>query len=162
MTRFAACALLLAFGAPPMARAQQQILAPPSYMEYRADAIVARGTTLQGGLGPVFPLGTYVRLSVDGAVGSTWRDGSAHASGRVDAISRFLLDPFREVPVAVSLGGGVSVPYVDGDRRVRPYVTVVIDVEGRIRGRFTPAMQVGLGGGARVGFVLRTSPPRWR
>jgi hypothetical protein len=72
-----------------------------------------------------------------------------------------LLDPFRETPVALSLGGGVSVPYVDG-QRVRPYLTLVADLEGRKRGAITPAIQIGLGGGARVGVVLRTSVARWR
>jgi hypothetical protein len=45
---------------------------------------------------------------------------------------------------------------------VRPYLTVVIDVEGRMRGPVTPALQVGLGGGTRVGVVLRASKARWR
>ena len=31
-----------------------------------------------------------------------------------------------------------------------------------MRGNITPALQVGLGGGTRIGFALRTSPPRWR
>jgi hypothetical protein len=161
MTRFVVCALL-AFGASRAGAQQQLPLAPPAYMEYRADAIFTRGATVQGGLGRVFPLGTYVRLSVDGAAGPTWRDGSVHASGRVDAISRFLLDPFREVPIALSLGGGVSVPYVSGDSRVRPYATVVADIEGRWRSGYTPALQVGLGGGVRMGVVVRTSTLRWR
>jgi hypothetical protein len=135
---------------------------PPVYAEYRADVIVARAVATQAGAGAVVPLGVYVRLGVDGAAGATWHDGAAHASGRVDAISRFLLDPYREAPFGLSLGGGVSVPYAIGDRRVRPYLTAVIDVEGRSHGPFTPALQIGLGGGARVGFVLRRSSLRWR
>jgi len=156
-------AALVALGfvvAPAAVRAQ--LAAAPTYAEYRADAIVTRGAAVELGAGIVIPAGTYVRVSVDGAAGPTWRDGSVHASGRVDAIGRFLLDPFREVPVGVSLGGGVSVPYVAGDPRVRPYLTVVVDVEGRMRGSFTPALQVGLGGGARIGVVIRRSPRRYR
>jgi hypothetical protein len=144
------------------AQAQAQSLVPPVYPEFRADAIVARETAAQLGVGVVVPLGIYVRLSVDAAGGATFADGTSRASGRVDAISRFLLDPFRETPLAVSLGGGLSLPYIDGQRQVRPYLTAVIDVEGRKRGRFTPALQIGLGGGARVGVVLRASQPRWR
>jgi hypothetical protein len=142
--------------------ARAQALAAPRYAEFRADAIVARGTSAQAGLGAVIPLGTYVRLGIDAAAGATFRDGSSRASGRVDAIGRFLLDPFREAPVGVSLGGGLSLPYVDGDKRVRPYLTAVVDIEGRRRGAVTPAIQFGLGGGTRVGVVLRTSQPRWR
>jgi hypothetical protein len=39
---------------------------------------------------------------------------------------------------------------------------VVIDVEGRVHGPVTPALQLGLGGGTRIGVVLRTSRARWR
>ena len=140
--------------------AQQQRI--PTFAEYRADAIVGRGTAIEGGLGIVIPAGVYVRTSIDGAAGATWRDNSTHASGRVDVISRFLLDPFREVPVGISLGGGISVPYASGDRRVRPYLTAVVDIEGRRRSGITPAIQIGIGGGTRVGVVLRRSPRSWR
>jgi hypothetical protein len=145
---------------PATAGAQQQKV--PTFVEYRADAIVGRGTAVEGGAGIVIPAGAYVRTSIDGAGGVTWVDGSTRASGRVDMITRFLLDPYREVPIGVSLGGGVSVPYASGDRNVRPYLTAVVDVEGRLRHRVTPAVQIGFGGGTRVGFVLRTSPGAWR
>ncbi len=155
----ASLALALVLSAGSNAEAQNT---SPVYAEYRADAIVGRGTTAQGGAGASVPLGTYVRLGLDAAAGATWRDQATRASGRVDVIGRFLLDPFRESPLGLSFGGGVSVPYTDGDARLRPYLTVVIDVEGRMRGPVTPAIQVGLGGGARIGVVLRTSRPRWR
>jgi len=135
---------------------------PPPYAEYRADGIFGHGTSAQGGVGASIPLGIYVRLGVDAAAGAAWRDQTTRASGRVDVIGRFLLDPFRETPVGLSFGGGVSLPYTDGDARVRPYLTVVIDVEGRMHGPVTPALQVGLGGGTRVGVVLRASKARWR
>ena len=139
-----------------------QAPAVPRYAEFRLDAIVARETSAHAGVGVVIPLGTYVRFGIDAAGGATFHDGSSRASGRVDAIGRFLLDPFREAPFGLSLGGGLSLPYVDGDKRVRPYLTAVVDIEGRRRGSITPALQFGLGGGARVGVVLRTSQPRWR
>ncbi len=144
------------------ATAQAVSLVSPVYPEFRVDAIVSRTAATEVGAGAVIPLGIYARLSVDAAGGATFADGTSRASGRVDAIGRFLLDPFRETPVALSFGGGLSVPYVDGQGRIRPYLTAVIDIEGRMRGRFTPALQVGLGGGTRVGIVLRASQPRWR
>jgi len=139
-----------------------QQLVPPPYAEYRVDAISARGTALEAGAGVSVPAGIYVRLGFDGAAGAMWRDDAAHAAGRVDAIARFMLDPFREVPVGLSVGGGLTVPYVQGDKTVRPLLVAVVDIEGRMRGRFTPALQLGLGGGARLGVVIRTSPPRFR
>lgn len=152
----------IALAASGRAAAQTQSLVPPLYPELRADAIVGRETATQVGVGVEIPAGIYVRLGVDAAGGVTFANGASRASGRVDAIGRFLLDPFRETAVAVSFGGGLSVPYVDGQTHLRPYLTAVIDVEGRMRGRVTPALQLGLGGGARIGLVLRASPPRWR
>jgi hypothetical protein len=134
----------------------------PRYDEYRADVIAGNGVAAQAGVGEVIPLDIYTRLSVDGALGETFRDGSAHESGRVDVLGRFLLDMFRDSPYGLSLGGGVSVPYTSGDKHLRPYLVVVADVEGRRYGPITPAIQIGVGGGARIGFVLRTSPLRYR
>ena len=153
---------IIALAASRSAEAQAQSLVPPVYPEFRVDAIVGRETAAQAGVGVVIPAGIYVRLGVDAAGGATFAGGASRVSGRVDAIGRFLLDPFRETAVAVSFGGGLSVPYVDGQTHLRPYLTAVIDVEGRMRGSVTPALQLGLGGGARIGLVLRASPPRWR
>jgi hypothetical protein len=142
------------------AAAQQQ---PPSpYAEYRADAIFGRGTAAQMGAGVVLPLGAYVRLGLDAAAGGTWRDGQTRGSGRVDGIARFLLDPFRESRIGLSLGGGVSAPIGSAEPSQPPYLTAVLDVEwARHRGT-TPAFEFGLGGGTRIGIVLRRSPIQWR
>jgi hypothetical protein len=157
ITRFA---LVPIFVLASAARAQASLV-PPPYVEYRADGIFGNAETVQGGVGLNVPMGIYVRLGVIGAAGVAHRDGDASFSGRTDVIARFLLDPLRETPVGLSLGGGVSVPYEQG-MRVRPYLTAVIDVEGRRRGGISPALQVGLGGGTRVGVVLRASPERRR
>lgn len=129
-----------------------------NYGELRIDGIGGNGTSLQAGGGLTVPMGLYVRLGFVGAVGSAWRDEHTVFSGRTDVIARFLLDPFRQTPFGLSLGGGVSVPYDRYRTPVRPYLTAVLDVEGRKHGRFTPAMQVGIGGGTRVGFILRAAP----
>jgi hypothetical protein len=147
------------FGATAARLTAQQ--SPVAYPEFRADALFGKGTTGQAGLGVVVPLGVYVRLGLDGAAGATWQNGVSSATGRVDAIVRFLLDPLRESGAAISLGGGLSAP-IRKDGVKSPYLTVVIDVEGKARRGITPALELGLGGGGRVGIVLRRSPPRWR
>lgn len=152
-----ALALTIAFTS--VARAQSLI--PPPYVEYRADGIFGNAETAQAGLGLNVPMGIYVRLGIIGAAGVTHRDSESSFSGRTDVLARFLLDPLRETPVALSLGGGLSVPYEQGTR-VRPYLTGVVDVEGRRRHGVSPALQVGLGGGTRVGIVLRASSERRR
>jgi hypothetical protein len=142
------------------AGAQQQPTRP--YAEYRGDAIIARGTAGQVGGGVVLPLGVYVRLGVDAAAGATWRHSETVGSGRVDAIARFLLDPFRESRLGFSIGGGVSAPIGSAEPSQPPYLTAVVDLEGPRNHGITPAFQVGLGGGTRIGFVLRQSPLQWR
>lgn len=149
-------AVLLASGA----EAQQRRI--PPYAEYRSDAIFGRGAAVQAGAGLVFPLGVYTRLSADAAAGPLFDGGHVHASGRVDVIARFLLDPVRETPIGVSLGGGLTLPYAEGDKRLGTFLTAVIDIEGRASRGFTPALQLGLGGGTRVGIVLRRSPRTYR
>lgn len=142
------------------ADAQQAPTRP--YAEYRADAIIARGTAAQLGGGLVLPLGVYVRLGIDAAAGATWRHSETVGSGRVDAIARFLLDPFRESRLGFSIGGGVSAPIGSAEPSQPPYLTAVVDLEGRRGHGLTPALQIGLGGGTRIGVVLRQSPLPWR
>lgn len=153
----ALCALALA----PVARAQQSArrLVPP--LELRADAIDLRSTkngTLQAGAGVNLPLGSYVRMELDGAGGVTRRAEADYHSGRGDAIARFLLDPFSESPWGLSIGGGMSVLFADG-ARTREYLLVVADLEAPRVGGIVPALQVGLGGGLRVGLVARAYRP---
>lgn len=149
--------LAIALAVVPCAHAQQsarRVLLP---FEVRADAIDPRSTkdgTLQAGVGVNIPLGSYVRLELDGAGGVTRRTEADHHSGRVDAITRFLLDPFAESPWGLSIGGGMSARFADG-ARTHGYLVVVADLEApRVRG-IVPALQVGLGGGVRVGIVAR-------
>jgi len=120
------------------------------------------GTAAQLGAGLVLPLGVYVRLGVDAAAGATWRHGETVGGGRVDAIARFLLDPFRESRLGFSVGGGVSAPIGSAEPSQPPYLTAVLDLEWPRHHGLTPALQVGLGGGTRIGFVLRRSPLQWR
>jgi len=96
---------------------------------------------------------------VDGAVGARVNETSPSTErrldGRLDVLARFLLDPFRQTRYGLSLGGGMSLRAEQGDR-VRPVLLVAVDLEGRrsMRG-LVPAVQVGLGGGTRIGVVLR-------
>ena len=118
------------------------------------DVSSASSGTLQGGVGANIPLGYYVRLELDGAGGVTRRDNVNHNSARVDALARFLLDPFNDVPWGLSIGGGMSGMF-EQNATSREYLVVVLDLETPHVGSVTPALQFGLGGGLRVGVVLR-------
>ncbi|HEY2376867.1 MAG TPA: hypothetical protein VGH98_12890 [Gemmatimonadaceae bacterium] len=148
---------LLALALPSRAGAQQA--SRPSFppFELRVDAIDVSSVnsgTLQGGVGANIPLGFYVRLEIDGAGGVTRSDSVNHNSARVDALARFLLDPFNDATWGLSIGGGMSAMFAQGST-TREYLVVVIDLEAPHVSGVTPALQLGLGGGARVGIVLR-------
>ena len=154
---------LLALGLASAARvgAQQSARSVFPPHELRADVIDPRSTdngTLQAGVGVNIPLGSYARLELDGAGGVTRRADVDHQSGRGDAIVRFLLDPFAESAWGLSIGGGMSALFAHG-ARTRGYLVVVADVEAPRVGAIVPAVQVGLGGGLRVGLVARAYRP---
>jgi hypothetical protein len=122
--------------------------------EFRIDAIGARAPTIQGGLGLAQPVGTYARLVGVIAMGVATHHGRSVAAWRADVATRFVLDPFGESHWALYGAGGVSVMYDEFDMW-RPVVAAAIGMEGPPRGTVAPAFELGLGGGVRLGFVLR-------
>lgn len=149
----AAACLLVLVGA----RALAQDASTPQ-PELRIDVLTPHPTAAQLGAGVEIPFGWYTRAGVIVAGGPARDSGRVVGSGRGDVIVRFLLDPFRESTWGLSLGGGVSVRY-EPLRGWREYLAVVVDVEGPSGGPIIPALQVGLGGGARVGLVVRRAIP---
>jgi hypothetical protein len=157
----AACVALLSVATG----AQAQVPSPSVQPEVRLDAIAGHEPAVQVGAGVQVPMGYYVRLGLVGAVGVATEDrkalvGSPDAppgplDARADLFVRFLLDPFRQSRFGLSVGGGLSARAEPGDR-VRPRLLVAMDVEGRRSSHgVVPALQVGLGGGVRVGVILR-------
>jgi hypothetical protein len=123
------------------------------------DAILGHDPAVQVGAGVQIPAGYYARIGVDVALGVPVGDRADSArrglDGRIDLLARFLLDPFRQTAYGLSLGGGASLRAEHGER-ARPLLLVALDVEGRRSTRgLVPALQVALGGGVRVGVVLR-------
>ena len=124
--------------------------AKPVDAEMRLDGIISRVSTVQLGVGLMTPAGYYVRLGADGALGSS-RHG---LSGRIDGLARFHFDPFRQSRWAPYGGGGISGRFDKGEKG-RAYLLVFLGMDGPIEGSVTPSIELGLGGGARVGVVLR-------
>jgi hypothetical protein len=157
---------LLALAAPvaatPVAAQQAAPRARPR-AEVRVDYLASDTDALHAGLGINVPLGTYVRVGVVGAGGVSWHDGRSVASARADVIGRFAFDPFRERRWGVSAGGGLTVRYdgeLPGDRdRWRLLLAILVDLEGPRLGPLAPALQLGLGGGVRVGAIVRAADP---
>ena len=131
--------------------------------EFRLDAISASAMTYHVGFGVSTPMGNYVRLGFVGGGGVSIGHGGGFVtgldmepSGRVDLIGRFLLDPFRQSRLGPYAGAGVSWLSASGSTD-QTYVVIVLGLEGNPGPRFVPAFELGLGGGARVGLIMRRS-----
>src|SRR5258708_21726724 len=135
---------------------------PPITKELRVDALIAGHTAVEAGGSVIVPGGVYARTAFTAATGAICRRGATESATRIDVVSRFLLDPFRESPYGLSIGGGVGVTNAADASRWRPYLALLFDLELSRSGRVTPALQLGLGGGARLGFLLRSNVDRWR
>lgn len=123
----------------------------------RADVVLARASAVQGAVGVTLPLGTYVRLDATAGAGVERSAGESRASGRGDLVGRFLLDPFRQSRWSGYGGAGITTLRSGGDWRA--YLLAVVGVEGPGGRGLLPALELGLGGGARVGLVLRSAAP---
>jgi hypothetical protein len=134
----------------------------PTTHEVRVDAIVARHPAIEAGGSLILPAGLYGRTTVTVAGGFVDRDSGSNAVGRIEAVSRFLLDPFREEPYGLSVGAGVGVTNFAAASKWKPYLAAVIDLELSQTSGWIPALQLGLGDGARLGIILRSGTGRWR
>lgn len=135
------------------AGAQQRVRRDPPpkvALEARLDAIISRYTAIHAGLGFTTPLGTYLRSGLDGAIGAS-ENG---ASGRIEFVNRFHLDPFREKRWAPYAGGGIGARF-EADRRTREYLFIIAGLDGPVKRGITTSVEAGLGSGGRIGVIIR-------
>jgi hypothetical protein len=133
-----------------------QIPTQPFQSEVRVDGIFARSSAVEAGYGISIPTGIYMRTGLVAGAGV----GRHGIESRADFISRFSLDPFRQSRWAPYGGGGLSGrfrPLADGGAKA--FLLVFLGIEGPLpagkMSGWVPAVEVGLGGGARVGLLLR-------
>lgn len=129
--------------------------------EARVDAIFARARLFQAGFGLGFRTGYNVRMNFAAAGGVALKEGEQKGSARGDGTLRLLLDPFGESRIGLSVGGGLSVLY-DGFEKTRAVGVIVLGLEGKPRAPLVWSSELALGGGARVGVVLRRRIARHR
>jgi hypothetical protein len=143
-----------ATAAPAPARSQTAL--QPFQSELRIDGLFARSSAVEAAYGLSIPAGIYVRNGLVGGLGA----GRHGLEGRMDFVTRFSSDPFREGRWAPYGGAGVSGRYrPTADGGSKAYLLVFLGIEGPLTkgaaAGWVPAFEVGLGGGARVGFILR-------
>ncbi len=154
----AAFVVLLALGLSLLTcdPARAQIPTQSFQSEVRVDGIFARTGAVEAGYGLSIPAGIYMRTGLVAGVGA----GRNGVESRADLISRFSMDPFRQSRWAPYGGAGLSGRFrSSADGGSRAYLLIFLGVEGPLPdGRasgWVPAVEVGLGGGARVALILR-------
>jgi hypothetical protein len=120
--------------------------------ELRVDVLSARrDVAVHAGAGVAVPLGTSVRLAA--LAGAGVAEGG-RPSGRVELVSRVLLDPFGRQRWGLYAAAGVGVRWDEG-RSGRTGVVALVGADAPRLGPVRPALEVGVGGGWRVAAVLR-------
>ncbi|HEX6574623.1 MAG TPA: hypothetical protein VF042_06590, partial [Gemmatimonadaceae bacterium] len=118
--------------------------------EFRIDGIAANPAAVHAGAGLTIPMGNYVRSGFDAGIGQS-RHG---ISGRLDFVNRFHLDPFRQHEWALYAGGGLTARF-DDNRSNRYYLLVFLGMDSPAKRGIATSVEAGLGGGARLGVILR-------
>ena len=149
----------LALAAVPLALHAQEH--PQTVPELRLDATSAHVSRLELSAGAVVPIGIYTRLALTAGAGMAREYGLYHTVGRADAIARFELDPLKQHSQGAYLGGGISL-LGDSGPHVRAWLALVAGLELKQRRGWVPALELGLGGGARVAVSLRRGMELWR
>jgi hypothetical protein len=129
--------------------------------EARTDAFIARIDALHAGVGLATDLGTYFRLASIIGIGAADVDGETVTSGRAEILGRFVLDPFREARWGVYGATGILARYEDGPG-TRGYLTLLLGVELPSERPTVTAVELGMGGGVRLGVAIRQGRPRRR
>jgi hypothetical protein len=124
--------------------------------EVRIDGLFASSAAVQAGFGVSIPAGIYLRTGLVGAAGT----GSHGFETRADLLGRFSLDPFRQSRWGPYGGAGISGRFrADRAGGSHAYLLTYIGLEGPLTAGqlsgWAPAFELGLGGGTRVGVILR-------
>ncbi len=146
--------LLGALGLAGRDAVAQERAPSPLQWEGRIDALLTPLPGAHAGGGLSVRAGHYARIGVTAAFGAVRDRGETVASGRADATVRFLLDPFAEARRGWYGGAGLTVR-ADGDRAWHGGLVLVVGVEGTRASRAVRAVELALGGGVRLGVVLR-------
>jgi hypothetical protein len=156
-------ALILPVSAIPASRAlaqAQQVAVAVSYVpSLRLDVLGGNPTALQAGAAIAFPFSNY--FSIGGALGAGI--SSTGFSGRADAFGQFSLDPYHQSQWEPYIGGGVTVRGDGGGPGTRTYLLGFIGANGPSTGSIAPGVELGFGGGVRLGVTMRfTGSPKHR
>ncbi|HEY8311238.1 MAG TPA: hypothetical protein VIG47_11815 [Gemmatimonadaceae bacterium] len=139
------------------AQAQQVAVAVSYVPSLRLDLLGGNPAALQAGAAIEFPFSNY--FSIGGALGAGI--SSTGFSGRADAFGKFSLDPYHQSQWEPYIGGGVTVRGDGGGPGTRTYLLGFIGANGPSTGSIAPGVELGFGGGVRLGVTMRfTGSPK--
>jgi hypothetical protein len=141
-----------------VSRVDAQTATPSITPELRTDAVFARSTTFQLGGGAALQTGDYLWLGGDMGLGVV-TGHTPEPSVSVQVTGRIHLDSDSEAHWAPYLVGGMTYQASRGAKGAL-YLLIALGMHAPARAGIVPAMEVGLGGGVRVGFVLRRARRR--
>jgi hypothetical protein len=137
---------------PVAASAQAFQFVPRVQPEFRIDAVAARKPTILAGFGANVPAGYYLRVAASAVGGMSVESGDV--IGRAELVGRYLTDPFRQMRWGAYGGGGLALIADEGERRQAALILVAgVEFPGATGWR--PSLEVGFGGGTRVGVVFK-------
>lgn len=154
-------AVALAGGVRP-AQAQEAVASLPQW-EGHLVSVLSPGAGVLGGVGVNVRAGWYARVGVVASAGAVRAGNAWVGRQRLDGTARFLFDPFAERARGFYAGAGIGAERRD-DGSTRGLLLGVVGFEGATRRqvgvrttvpRFVPSVELTLGGGARLGVVLR-------
>lgn len=148
-----AAALFVAIGAGP-AGGQAARWRPV----VRADVFAAAIDAAHAAVGATTDVGPYVRLDAVVGGGAAWRGDEAVPSARAEVVGRFVLDPFHQARWGPYVGAGLIARLDEGDE-VHGWLSLAIGTELPGNRRWGTAIELGYGGGVRVGVALRARRP---
>ena len=152
------CMTMLA-AASTDARAQARRADPVLRPEFRLDYL-ASPDAVHAGAGAAVRMGTYLRLALVAGGGPHLDDLPDRIGWRADLVARFHLDPFRERTWGPYAAAGLGVRGAGAE--VQEALLVSLGLEGPFIAGWAPAVEIGLGGGARLGIIARRSSQRYR
>lgn len=145
---------------PCMIGAQQRVTADPQF-EARIDGVLSPVGGAMGGVGVNIRAGWYARVGLALSAGAVGTSGATGVTQRLDGTARFLFDPFAEAKTAFYAGAGLGAVRSESGA-VQGVLLGVIGVEGASAGRVVPSLELAIGGGARLGVVLRSKRSQGR
>jgi len=142
----------------PTQRPVPETVQIPFMPEARLDLIAGDNSALQAGLSVTTALSTYFSLGATAGAGIS----ESGFSGRGDLFGRFSLDPYHQNAWEPYVGGGATVRLDTGGPGTHAYVLGFVGLAGPTMGNVAPGLELGVGGGVRLGVTLRWGSLRRR